>query len=97
MLTSTRRWTYLIFGGINLLMMFPIHKYFVETRGRSLEEIDLVFGKAHLQEKDPVKLSLEAVEESNEEAHEELERLVQESSEASSQADNERTPLVKRR
>jgi hypothetical protein len=38
--------TYLFFGIMCFIMAFVVHKYFPETRGRSLEEIQLIFSGA---------------------------------------------------
>ncbi|GAA5853257.1 hypothetical protein JCM3766R1_001916 [Sporobolomyces carnicolor] len=41
-------WLYLVFACINLFVIFPgVFFFFVETRGRGLEEIDLIFAEAY--------------------------------------------------
>ncbi|KAI9262136.1 general substrate transporter [Phascolomyces articulosus] len=46
-LFETIRWgTYLLFGVFCVIIAFIIHKYFPETRGRSLEEVNLIFSGA---------------------------------------------------
>lgn len=39
--------TFLFFGVINLCFFPFIYLFYVETRGRSLEEIDIIFAKAY--------------------------------------------------
>lgn len=43
--------TYLFFGIMCLIMAFVVHKYYPETRGRSLEEIQLIFSGALIDQR----------------------------------------------
>jgi len=51
-MTSHIPWgTYLIFAGINASFFPIIYFFYPETKGRSLEEIDLIFAKGHAENK----------------------------------------------
>lgn len=43
MLDSIGWWSFIFFGGMNVLVMPIIHFFYPETAGRSLEEVDLLF------------------------------------------------------
>ncbi|CAO3585423.1 unnamed protein product [Absidia cylindrospora] len=43
--------TYLFFGCICLIMAWVVHRYYPETRGRSLEEINLIFSGALIDQR----------------------------------------------
>lgn len=51
--------TYIIFAVINALIIPCVYLFFPETRRRSLEEMDVIFAKAHHEQKNPVWTSLE--------------------------------------
>ncbi|KAI5789215.1 general substrate transporter, partial [Pyronema domesticum] len=51
--------TYLVFGVMNLMFIPFIYFFYPETAGRSLEEIDVLFGKAYTENKSIVKVAKE--------------------------------------
>lgn len=50
--------TYVIFAVLNAAIIPCVYAFFPETKGRALEEVDLVFAKAHAEKVSPVRLSL---------------------------------------
>ncbi|WVQ78647.1 hypothetical protein IAT38_000734 [Cryptococcus sp. DSM 104549] len=54
------RWgTYCFFAAINICVIFPaVYFFFVETKRYSLEDIDILFAKAHVEKRSPVRVSL---------------------------------------
>ncbi|CDS06967.1 hypothetical protein LRAMOSA09490 [Lichtheimia ramosa] len=52
LLFETIRWgTYLLFGCLSVVMAFAVHMFYPETRGRSLEEVNLIFSGALIDER----------------------------------------------
>ncbi|EIE77593.1 hypothetical protein G6F46_007645 [Rhizopus delemar] len=45
-----RYWTFLMFGILNVIFLVPIYFFYPETMGKSLEEIEVLFATADLQE-----------------------------------------------
>lgn len=43
-------WTFLMFGILNVLFLIPITLYYPETKGKSLEEIEVLFANEEIQE-----------------------------------------------
>ncbi|RCH81446.1 hypothetical protein CU098_002724 [Rhizopus stolonifer] len=43
-------WTFLMFGILNVIFLIPIFLYYPETKGKSLEEIEVLFATEDLQE-----------------------------------------------
>ncbi|KAI9738035.1 MAG: hypothetical protein M1818_005463 [Claussenomyces sp. TS43310] len=59
-MTSNIGWaTYLVFAAINACFLPVVFFFYPETRGRSLEEIDIVFAKGYLEDMSYVKSSHE--------------------------------------
>jgi hypothetical protein len=50
--------TYIIFAVFNAALIPCVYFFFPETKGRSLEEMDVVFASAHAEGLNPVKQSL---------------------------------------
>lgn len=59
MLTSIGWGTYLFFAAMNACFVPIIYFFYPETAGRSLEEIDLIFAKGHLENMSYVRASHE--------------------------------------
>ncbi|BEI81608.1 hypothetical protein CcaverHIS002_0207680 [Cutaneotrichosporon cavernicola] len=52
--------TYAFFAAMNGIIIFPVvYLYFPETKKYSLEELDIIFAKAHNERRNPVTVSLE--------------------------------------
>lgn len=59
-LISSIGWgTYLLFAALNALFLPVIYFFYPETSGRSLEEIDLIFAKGHIEKKSYVRAAEE--------------------------------------
>ncbi|OBZ82993.1 Sugar transporter STL1 [Choanephora cucurbitarum] len=43
-------WTFLMFGILNVVFLIPIYLYYPETKGKSLEEIEVLFATEEIQE-----------------------------------------------
>ncbi|KAI9319391.1 general substrate transporter [Dichotomocladium elegans] len=43
-------WTFIMFGLLNVIFLIPIYLWYPETNGKSLEEIEVLFATADLQE-----------------------------------------------
>ncbi|WVQ84605.1 hypothetical protein IAT38_006760 [Cryptococcus sp. DSM 104549] len=55
--------TYCFFAAMNLVIIFPVtYFFFVETKRYSLEDLDLIFAKAHVEKRNPVAVSLRPAE-----------------------------------
>ncbi|EEB92131.1 hypothetical protein MPER_09409 [Moniliophthora perniciosa FA553] len=50
--------TYIIFAVLNALIIPIVYFFFPETAGRSLEDMDVIFALAHIENASPVKVSL---------------------------------------
>ncbi|OJJ43330.1 hypothetical protein ASPZODRAFT_154525 [Penicilliopsis zonata CBS 506.65] len=59
MVTHIKWGTYLFFAVVNACFLPVIYFFYPETARRSLEEIDLIFAKAHLENKSPVRAAEE--------------------------------------
>lgn len=45
-----RYWTFLMFGILNVIFLIPIYLWYPETKGKSLEEIEVLFASEDIQE-----------------------------------------------
>lgn len=45
-----RYWTFLLFGILNVIFLIPIYLWYPETKGKSLEEIEVLFASEDIQE-----------------------------------------------
>jgi MFS family permease len=43
-------WTFLLFGILNVIFLIPIYLWYPETKGKSLEEIEVLFASEEIQE-----------------------------------------------
>lgn len=66
---------YLFFALINFIWVPIIFFYYPETAGRSLEEIDIIFARAHEENKQPWRVAYALPKMTPEEVHEEARRL----------------------
>ncbi|GJN93425.1 hypothetical protein Rhopal_006480-T1 [Rhodotorula paludigena] len=66
---------FLFFAIWNALFIPVIYFFYIETAGRTLEEIDLIFAKAYAENRGYVAMSLELPKLSDEEVRSELDRL----------------------
>lgn len=62
--------TYVFFAAVNACFLPIIYFFYPETKGRSLEEIDIIFAKGHLENMSYVRASKELPFLSNEEIDE---------------------------
>ncbi|GAA6054800.1 hypothetical protein JCM3770_007441 [Rhodotorula araucariae] len=74
-LASTAVGCFAFFGAINLCFLPVIHFYYIETAGRSLEEIDVIFARGYVEGVSYVKMSKEMPRLSGAEIEAEWQRL----------------------
>jgi hypothetical protein len=66
--------TYLMFAVFNAAIFPCVWLFFPEPKGRSLEELDVIFASAHAKKENPVKTAREAPRLQGPELERELER-----------------------
>ena len=66
--------TYLMFAVFNAAIFPCVWLFFPEPKGRSLEELDVIFASAHAKKENPVKTAREAPKLQGPELERELER-----------------------
>ncbi|GAA5892498.1 hypothetical protein JCM8208_005837 [Rhodotorula glutinis] len=74
-LAKTAVGCFAFFGAINLCFLPVIHFYYIETAGRSLEEIDCIFARGYVEKRSYVQVSKDMPSLSGAEIEEEYRRL----------------------
>ncbi|KAI7855212.1 general substrate transporter [Circinella umbellata] len=86
---------YVIFAILNFLFIPIIYFYFPETKGRSLEEMDVVFAKANAEGVSPVKMAFDMPHYEGHELERELAKYFDGGSDSDSPSDVEKAQQVK--
>ncbi|RAO73168.1 uncharacterized protein BHQ10_009180 [Talaromyces amestolkiae] len=84
---------YLFFAAINFTAIPFAYFFYVETAGRDLEEVDIIFAKAHVEKKWPFQVAQELPKLSHEEIQHHLFDLGLGASDHSSASDNEKVEI----
>lgn len=84
---------YLFFAAVNFVAIPFAYFFYVETAGRDLEEVDIIFAKAHVEKKWPFQIAQELPKLSHEEIQQNLFDLGLGASDQSSASDNEKVEI----